>query len=79
VNKHFSRFPRLLIELGLGTIIFSGMVWAGNKTLKNFVLPSFFVVRKHRNLALSWPAPLPPKIKKEHTSTIINTAFFISP
>jgi len=39
VNKHFSRFPRLLIGLGLGTIIFSSIVWASNKTLKNFPNP----------------------------------------
>lgn len=40
MNKHFSHLPRLLIGLGLGTIIFSGIVWASNKTLKNFPNPN---------------------------------------
>jgi peptide-methionine (S)-S-oxide reductase len=40
VNKHFSHFPRLLLGLGLGTLVFSGIVWASNKTLKNFPNPN---------------------------------------
>lgn len=39
MNKHFSHFPRLLLGLGLGTLIFSSIVWASNKTLKNFPNP----------------------------------------
>lgn len=40
MNKHFSHFPRLLLGLGLGTLIFSSIVWASNKTLKNFPNPN---------------------------------------
>jgi peptide-methionine (S)-S-oxide reductase len=40
VNKHFSHLPRLLLGLGLGTLIFSSIVWASNKTLKNFPNPN---------------------------------------
>ncbi len=40
MNKHFSHLPRLLLGLGLGTLIFSSIVWASNKTLKNFPNPN---------------------------------------
>jgi peptide-methionine (S)-S-oxide reductase len=40
MNHSLSRFPRLLIGLGEGAVLFSGLVWAGNQAVKTLPNPT---------------------------------------